>query len=647
MKKYNSNKDMLTHWYQKPIAWAFIILLFLISIISWVSLSSLNSIQKEYVTNNQVQVQKLRLLDEMVHYSRQRSVLLRDIVISSDPFEKDEIIQIHSNLATRYLLARNALATYPLSPKEKTLIDFIINNSQQGYGLQNHIIELSLADETEQAIELLNNQLGPNREKVYPAMLKFRELLVASSKNAAIDVQNVMGLSSKTVKWLYIITLLIGALVAWLVYRQDRESYKKISWQASHDVLTGLLNRQQFESLLSEAVKKAHKGEYHSALLYIDIDQFNMINNTSGHAAGDELLRQVTANLKTCIGSETIVGRMGGDQFAILLPNIGKKEALKCADDIIHKIHENRFVWMNRTYDVTLSIGVLFTSTEQGNIEDIWTGAYISCELAKEAGGNQYSIYQPESHEIIKRRKQLDWSTRIKSAINNEDLILYSQPIISANNQPVHNEILLRYKTNDGANITADQFIPAAERYNLITEVDIYVVKKTLEFMKNDVDKKCFSINLSGPTLGNNLIAREIINLIYEYEVNPKLICFEVTETAAITNKSTAIRFMNILHGIGCRFFLDDFGSGLSSFGYLRTLPIDAIKIDGYFVKNMEADLANISVIKAVNNIAHGFGLKTIAESIENPKQLEYLKDIGVDYFQGYYLQKPKRLSAA
>jgi diguanylate cyclase (GGDEF)-like protein len=663
MEQHNIDKEMLMHWYQKPIAWAFIILLFLISIISWVSLSSLSSIQKEYVSNSQVQVQKLRLLDEMVHYSRQRSVLLRDIVISSDPFEKDEIIQKHSNLATRYLLSRNALSDLPLSPQEKFLIDFIVQNSQQGYGLQNHIIELSLADETEEAIKLLNNDLGPNREKVYPAMLEFRELLVKASKIAADDVNNVLGLSSKTVKWLYAIILFIGTLVAWLVYRQDRDNYRKITWQASYDVLTGLLNRQQFEKILSEAVDKAHTGKYHSALLYIDIDQFNMINNTSGHAAGDELLRQVAANLKTCVGADTTVGRMGGDQFAVLLPNIGEKEALHCAEDIIHKIRENRFVWMNRTYPVTLSIGVLFTSTELGNLEDIWTGAYIACDLAKEAGGNQLSIYKPDNSDIVKRRKQLDWSTRIKSALYNEDLILYSQPIISGNNQPVHNEILLRYKINDGTNITADQFIPAAERYNLITDIDIYVVKKTLEFMKDDKEKNCYSINLSGTTLGNNLIARKIINLIYEYEIDPELICFEVTETAAITNKSSAIRFMNILHGIGCHFFLDDFGSGLSSFGYLRTLPIDAIKIDGYFiknmeadsanlsvikaVKNMEADSANLSVIKAVNNIAHGFGLKTIAESVESPEQLKFLKEIGVDYFQGFYLQKPVRLVAA
>jgi Amt family ammonium transporter len=165
--------------------------------------------------------------------------------------------------------------------------------------------------------------------------------------------------------------------------------------------------------------------------------------------------------------------------------------------------------------------------------------------------------------------------------------------------------------------------------------------------MKENPENNCYAINLSGATLGNKAIAGKIINLIYQYDVDPQLVCFEITETSAITNKSTAIRFMNILHGIGCRFFLDDFGSGLSSFGYLRTLPIDAIKIDGYFVKNMEADLANLSVIKAVNNIAHGFGLKTIAESVENPKQLEYLKDIGVDYFQGFYLQKPVRLVAA
>lgn len=647
MEKDSLNKELLMHWYQKPIAWTFIILLFLISIISWVSLSSLNSIQKEYVTNSQVQVQKLRLLDEMVHYSRQRSVLLRDIVIATDPFEKDDIIQKHGNLATRYLLARNALADLSMSQQEKNLIDFIIQNSRQGYELQNHIIELSLADETEQAITLLNNDLGPNREKVYPAMLEFRELLVKSSKIAADDVKNIMSFSRNTVVWLYGITIFIGALVAWLVYRQDRENNIKISWQASHDELTGLINRQQFETFLSDAVKKAHAGEYHSALLYIDIDQFNMINNTSGHSAGDELLRQIASILQKHFGTKAIIGRMGGDQFAILLSNTEKKQALEYADNIIQLINENRFIWKNRKYDVTVSIGVLFTRTEQGNMEDIWTGAYISCDLAKEAGGNQYSIYQPNSNEIIKRRKQLDWSTRIKSALFNGDLILFSQAIISTNNLHVHNEILLRYKDNGGANIKADQFIPAAERYNLITEVDLYVVRKTLEFMAKDNENKNYSINLSGSTLGNNIIAGEIINLIKQFNVDPELICFEVTETAAIINKSNAIRFMNILHDIGCRFFLDDFGSGLSSFGYLRTLPIDAIKIDGYFIKNMEFDLANLSVIKAINNIAHGFGLKTIAECVENGKQLEYLKEIGVDYFQGYYLQKPSLLIAA
>jgi len=638
---------MLKHWYQRPIALAFVFLLFLISIISWVSLSSLKSIQNEYVTNNQIQVQKLKLLDEMVHYSRQRSVLLRDIVIASDPFERDEFIQNHSLLATRYLLARTALSKQPLNLQEKSLIDFIINSNTQGYGLQNQIIELSLGDETDLAIALLNEKLSPNREKIYPAMLEMRELLVAASKNAADEVNNSMGVSRSTITWLYIATLLLGALVAWFVYHQYRVGIKQISWQASHDVLTGLLNRQQFEEQLSEAVDKAHTGEFHSALLYIDIDQFNMINNTSGHAAGDELLRQITVNLKTCIGQDTVVGRMGGDQFAIILSDITEEQALQCADDIIYKVRENRFVWLNRRYDVTLSVGVLFTRTEQGNLEDIWTGAYISCELAKESGGNQYSIYQPDNFDIIKKHKQLDWSTRIKSALGNENLILFSQPIISADNQCVHREVLLRFETDDGLNITADQFIPAAERYNLITDVDLYVVNKTLEFMKADSKNNSYTINLSGTTLGNKTIAREIINLIYQYGVDPELICFEVTETAAITNKSTAIEFMNILHGIGCRFYLDDFGSGLSSFGYLRTLPIDAIKIDGYFIKNMESDLANLSVIKAINNIAHGFGLKTIAECVENPKQLEYLKEIGVDYFQGYYIQKPERLIAA
>ena len=197
---------------------------------------------------------------------------------------------------------------------------------------------------------------------------------------------------------------------------------------------------------------------------------------------------------------------------------------------------------------------------------------------------------------------------------------------------------------DNGLAVPAKNFIPAAERYNLITDVDLYVVRKTLEYMKNNDGKEIYAINLSGSTVGHKTIDREIIKLIDDNNIDPEQICFEVTETIAITNQSNAIKFMNILHGIGCRFSLDDFGSGLSSFGYLRTLPIDTVKIDGYFVKNMEIDRANFSVIKSINNIAHGFGLKTIAECVENQNQLDSLKEIGIDYFQGFHIQKPERL---
>jgi EAL domain-containing protein (putative c-di-GMP-specific phosphodiesterase class I) len=203
---------------------------------------------------------------------------------------------------------------------------------------------------------------------------------------------------------------------------------------------------------------------------------------------------------------------------------------------------------------------------------------------------------------------------------------------------------LLRYENENGTVLSANNFIPAAERYNLIAEVDLYVIRKTLEYMKESKTKEIFAINLSGTTLGNKMIDREVIKLIDHYGINPEQLCFEITETTAITNKSNAVKFMNILHGIGCNFSLDDFGSGLSSFGYLRTLPIDTVKIDGYFVKNMEIDPANELVIKSINDISHSFGLKTIAECVETQDQMDLLANIGIDYFQGYLIQRPERL---
>ncbi|WP_455198772.1 putative bifunctional diguanylate cyclase/phosphodiesterase [Kaarinaea lacus] len=644
MEKNNSHGLTLKRWHQRPIAWAFIFLLFLISIIFWVSLSSLGLINKEYISYIHIQERKLHLLDEMIHISRQRAVLLRDILISRDPFEKDEIILKHRNLATRYLLKRNELTELPLNLQEKFLINSIIERTKLGYSLQLKIIELSMNEEEEKARKLMTEQLGPNRNEVYMAMLDLRELLVESSKIAGNEVKGVITNSRHVVTWLYIATITLGMLVAWFAYNQFRKGIKKILWQSSHDELTGLLNRQQFENHIFSIINGEINEKYELSLIYIDIDRFNVINNTSGHAAGDELLRQVALTLRECVGKNGTIGRVGGDQFAILMEGTNQEETIDYTKNILGKIHENRFLWRDRLYDITLGIGVLFNNSLQGNLDEIWTSAYISCDLSKEAGGNQYSVYHSDSHLIVNRRRQLAWSTRIKSALTNDNLVLFSQPIKDSDNQSVQNEILIRYQNENGLILSAKNFIPAAERYNIITDIDMYALRKTLEYMNDNKTNEIFSVNLSGSTLGSKTIESQIIKLIDYYKINPELICFEVTETTAISNKTNALKFMNILHGIGCRFSLDDFGSGLSSFGYLKSLPIDDVKIDGFFIQNMETDSTNSSVIEAINYITHDFGLKTIAECVENQAQLDLLKEIGVDYFQGNHLQEPTQL---
>ena len=634
-------------WYQYPVTWVFALLLILIVLISLLGIYSLHKIEKEFLQRSLLNIEKLRLLDEMVHHSRQRSVLLRDLVIASDPFDQDEIIQKHYALATHYLSARNELVAKRLNEEERKILDHIIAMNRKGYTLQQQIIELATSGQQDKALELIATELEPNRRQLYPDMMMMREMLVDSSTSSTQVALEFMDSYRTILAWLLVIAIVTGFSIAWLAYQIDSHHSRRLLWQACHDPLTGLGNRYEAESQIQALIDDARQNDASHALLYLDIDQFNIVNNTSGQTAGDELLRQLAAHMRESVGDDIAIDRVGSDQFVILLMNKSIGEVKSTARQILDGITSNRFEWLDRSYDITACIGIVPVTASRDNVESIWSDAYIACDVAKEKGGDRIQVSEETSEETKLRREGMDWTSRLRHAMNDDRIVLFSQDIRSMKNGIAHSEILVRYEEENGEIVPAAHFIPAAERYNLITEIDLYVVRKTIQFMAHDNDRRSYSINLSGMSLGNRELLDSIITGLEIYDVDPEHLCFEITETAAIRNATSAIQFMNVLHGLGCHFFLDDFGTGLSSFGYLKTLPLDIIKIDAHFIRNIEKDSANRSILEAINTIAHGFGMKTVAEGVETETQLAILGAIGIDYVQGYLVDRPSRLLAA
>ncbi|MCK5360016.1 MAG: diguanylate cyclase, partial [Gammaproteobacteria bacterium] len=522
------------HWYQRPVTWAFALLLALIAMITTLGIISLQKIEQEYLQETLVKVEKLRLLDEMVHHSRQRSVLLRDLVIATDPFDQDEISQAHSALAGRYLSARNALAEQPLNTNERQVLDHIIEINSNGYALQQQIVELAMTGKQKQALELIANELGPNREMIYPDMMKIREMLVESSSLATQAAARSMSRYRAALVWLLAIAIFTGIGIAWLAYRMDSRHTQRLLWQACHDPLTGLGNRYEAEAQLSALIEDARQRNVSHALLYLDVDQFNIINNTSGQAAGDELLRQLASYLQKEVGNETKIDRVGSDQFVVFLKDKNIDEVKSYARKLLKGIARNRFEWSDKSYDITASIGIVPVSENRGGIESIWSDAYLACDVAKERGGDRIEVSLESLQETKVRREGMDWTSRLRRAMKEDRLILFSQGIRSLGNGMAHSEILVRYEDDNGKIISAASFIPAAERYNLITDLDFYVVRKTLQFMGGDNNTQSYSINLSGMSLGNRELLDLIITDIDKHGIDPERVCFEITETAAI-----------------------------------------------------------------------------------------------------------------
>ncbi|HYP69031.1 MAG TPA: EAL domain-containing protein [Thiobacillaceae bacterium] len=427
----------------------------------------------------------------------------------------------------------------------------------------------------------------------------------------------------------------------------------RLAYQASHDALTGLVNRREFELRLERAVNSSIQHDRIHALCYLDLDQFKVINDSCGHAAGDELLRQLALILKCELRDRDTLARLGGDEFGLLLENCSREDALVVAEQFRVAVHRFRFKWDERIFAVGVSVGLVMITQESGTGANLLSAADAACYVAKNRGRNQIHLYQQRDSDLARHRGEIQWVGRIQQALEDDRLRLVWQEIrpLQAGKTGLHVELLLRMVDEEGQEILPMAFIPAAERYQLMPVIDRWVVDRTLnqcaEYLANGQreDHCLFDINLSGASLKDEEFKHLLIGRLGEAPGLGRLLCFEITETAAIGNLDLANKFILDLRRLGCRFALDDFGSGLSSFSYLKNLSVDYLKIDGAFVRDIAHNGVDRAMVEAIHRIGHEVGLKTVAEFVDSEQALEVLKRIGVDYVQGNYVHAPQPLA--
>ncbi len=444
-----------------------------------------------------------------------------------------------------------------------------------------------------------------------------------------------------------------GGVLVFHDVSEARELNRKLSYHASHDLLTGLVNRREFESRLERALKSAKARETSYAVLYLDLDQFKIVNDSCGHQAGDALLSQLGQLLKSKIRWRDTLSRLGGDEFGVLLESCTMDEAMRTAEALREAVNEFKFVWDDRVFRLGVSVGVVPLSADNEDVATLLSAADSACAAAKEAGRNRVYSYQENDLDLMRRRREMQWAARLNNALEENRFELFRQTIepLQEENQGAHYELLLRMRDEAGSMISPELFIAAAERYGITPNIDRWVISNAFRWLVSEADERerlaLCSINLSGQSLGDEKFLPFVVEQFHISGLDATKICFEITETAAIASYSQANRFIHALKDIGCKFALDDFGTGLSSFGYLKHFPVDFLKIDGSFVKEILHDPIDREMVRSINEIGHLTGKKTIGEFAENEEIITMLRGIGVDYAQGYGVSEPKRVLQA
>ncbi len=438
-----------------------------------------------------------------------------------------------------------------------------------------------------------------------------------------------------------------GAVLVLRDVSKQRRLAREMAYHARHDALTGLLNRREFELRLQRTIEAARRYGTRHVVSYLDLDQFKVVNDTAGHAAGDEMLRQLKGAMADRLRERDTLARLGGDEFGLLLENCPLEKAMDVAQSLVDTVRTFRFTWQGAVFHIGVSIGLAPLTAETESVDQVLTQADVACFTAKELGRNQVHVYSAVDSESGQRHIEIQRATELRSALDQDRFKLFCQPIVPVNGggeAEIHYEILIRMLSEEGEIIAPHHFIPAAERYGLAPEIDRWVIRSALhqhtELFGTRPEAQ-LAINLSGKSLTDERLLEFVLRELARSKVPPSSVCFEVTETATIQNLAQAQRFIQAIRGNGCQLALDDFGSGLSSFGYLKNLQVDFLKIDGSFVRHIAEDNVALGMVKAINDVGRIMAIKTIAEFTENAAILDRLRTLGVDYAQGFYIGKP------
>ena len=443
----------------------------------------------------------------------------------------------------------------------------------------------------------------------------------------------------------------IGAALVFRDVTATRRMAQRISWAATHDPLTGLCNRREFEVRVESALLGVRQSGRSPVVCYLDLDQFKVVNDTCGHAAGDGLLRQLSSLLKLRLRPTDTLARLGGDEFGVLLDDCTMEAAQEIATRLLNTVRDFRYVWEGKAFTLSVSIGLVAVTAETGSRTEVFSAADTACYSAKEQGRNRICVYHSSDADMARRRSEMDWASRLTQALEEDRLRLYFQPYMALGlpgSKGQHIEILLRLIDEDGQLVPPGSFLPAAERYNLMPTIDRWVIRTVFARYRDLVvsmgEPLTCAINLSGTTLNSEGLLDYIATQAQLHDLPRGVICFEVTETAAINNLHHATQFMRDVKVLGFHFALDDFGIGTSSFAYLKTLPVDYLKIDGSFVRNIAHDPVDRAMTETINRIGHLMGLQTVGEFAESSEVIDELRSMGVDFAQGYGVQRPRPL---
>ena len=628
---------------------AVLVLMFSLAAVSLLQLQSINASMEKLVT---VTNMKTAAANDMRDAIRLRANSLKTMQLMEDIFERDTEHQRFISHAGKYRIAKEKLVNLGLDEKEAAINAQLQQLTRASQPYNDNASELLMGDASEEEISTVMEQASRLQGLI---LGKLEALVQLEQRNTQDALTASTGHYTSTRQLLFTLTgiaLLFSMLVARTVIKHVSAKNRQLAYQAAHDPLTGLINRREFECRVERAIQNAKAQGATHALLYLDLDQFKIVNDSCGHAAGDELLQQLSQLLLGSVRHRDTLSRLGGDEFGMLFENCPLDKAIEIANNLIKVIEDFNFTWGETRFTLGISIGAVPIDRSTSDLASTMSAADSACYIAKESGRNRVQIAHMGDRRLQEHHGEMQWVSRLNRALEEDQLTLYFQPIIPCASKPgngAHIEILVRLIEDDGSVIAPGAFLHAAEKYNMVSSIDRRVIEHTMQWLAetNNSDNRpvTVAINLSGQTISTPDMLKFIIDKMEETGVSAEHIIFEITETAAIANITSATSFMLTLRGCGFRFSLDDFGSGLSSFTYLKKLPVDFLKIDGAFVRDILSDPVDYAMVRSINELGQLLGMETIAEFVETTELADELRRMGVNYAQGYAYARPQPLN--